>query len=465
MEFPFFPEQASDIAGQVDLIYLFLVGLSSLIALLILVLVVYFVVKYRRNADVDRSNPPVGNLKVEGAWIGVLFVLAMVAFLLGAWGYFELYAAPTEEDGLDVYVVGRQWMWKFVHPTGQREINELHVPVGRRVNLIMISQDVIHSFYVPAFRIKKDVLPARYTTISFEATRTGDFVLFCAEYCGTEHAEMLGQVVVMEQRQYQEWLRTRPTDGDAEVIPERRVPAGPEPATLAEEGEQLFQQFGCVSCHQPDGTGVGPSLVGVFGNPVELESGEVVVADIQYVRDSIIEPNAQIVAGYPPIMPTYADQVTEEELLQLVEYIQALGTEEPEEGPEPEVEEEEETEAPPEEATPAEGTTPQPTPEAQAAVAAGEELFQQLGCAECHLPEGGGTGPSLVGVFGSQVELESGETITADEAYVRNSILNPNEHVVAGYEPVMPSFEGEVSEQELSNLVAYVRSLGTDETD
>lgn len=459
MEFPFTLEQASSIAGDVDLLFLYLTGTSTLITVFILAVVIYSIVKYRREADVDRSNPPIGNLRVEGAWILVLFVLAMGTFVWGAWTYFNVYAAPAA-DGIDIYVVGKQWMWKFVHPTGQREINELHVPAGRTINLTMISQDVIHSFFVPAFRIKKDVLPGRYTTYSFEATRTGEYHLFCAEYCGTEHAEMIGRVVVMEPRQYQNWLQERPLTG-ADVIPERRVPAGEEPETMADAGARLFQNLGCISCHQMDGSGVGPSLVGVFGEPVPLESGQTVVADMQYIRDSILDPNAQIVAGYPPIMPTYEDQVTEEELLRLVEYIQALGTEDgdTEEGPEADVE----TDAAQQTATPDEAGTPAPTTEAQAAVAAGEELFQQLGCMECHLPEGGGTGPSLVGVFGRQVELESGETVTADEEYIRNSILNPNEQVVAGFEPVMPEFEDQLDQEQLSNLVAYIESLGNED--
>jgi cytochrome c oxidase subunit 2 len=234
-----------------------------------------------------------------------------------------MYEMPA--DGLDVYAVGIQWMWQFEHPTGQREINELHVPLGRKVRLTMIAQDVIHSFYVPAFRVKRDVVPGRYTTLWFEATKTGSFHLFCAEYCGTEHSGMVGQVVVMEPRQYQDWLSQRPLDLE-HPIPEHITgdTAVAEAPSLASEGESLFQSLVCANCHRMDGSGPGPSLANLFGSEVQLASGETVVADEQYIRRSIIDPNAQTVAGYPPIMPTYEGQIDEDKLFQLVAYIRNL---------------------------------------------------------------------------------------------------------------------------------------------
>jgi cytochrome c oxidase subunit 2 len=246
----------------------------------------------------------------------------MGVFGWGARVYFDQYNVP--DQAVDVYVVGKQWMWKFQHPTGQAEINVLHVPVDRPIRLTMISQDVIHSFYVPAFRIKRDVLPHRYTTVWFEATEAGEYHLFCAEFCGTLHSGMIGAVVAMEPHLYQEWLNQQPVGAQSDVIPEDTVPAGPEPGSMASAGAELFENLGCISCHLMEGGGTGPSLVGVFGRQVQLESGETILADENYIRTSILDPNAQIVAGYPPVMPTYEDQIDEEELLRLVEYIKFL---------------------------------------------------------------------------------------------------------------------------------------------
>ncbi|MBI1293711.1 cytochrome c oxidase subunit II [bacterium] len=324
-QFPLFPEQASTIAGRVDTLFWVLIGLAGTISVVIAALIVIFAVRYRRGSPADRGGAIHGSLKLEIAWAVIPFFVSMGVFGWGAQVYFDLYNVPP--NGLDVYGVGKQWMWKFQHPTGQSEINMLHVPVNRPVRMTLISQDVIHSFYVPAFRVKRDVLPGRYTTAWFEATQPGVYHLFCTEFCGTEHSDMIGSVVVLSERDYQAWLEGRPLDDDAEVIPEAQGRSGEMPQTMASAGEQLFQSLGCPTCHQMEGVGVGPSLVGVYGSKVQLANGETVTADIGYIRTSIIDPHAQIVAGYQPIMPTYAGQVDEEELLLLVEYVQSLGEE------------------------------------------------------------------------------------------------------------------------------------------
>lgn len=321
-DFPLFPEQASTIAGEVDLLFWVLTGLSALFAIPIAVLLIFFAIRYRLGNPVNREGAVHGSLKIEIAWAVLPFFLAMGVFGWGARVYFDMYQLP--ETGVDVYVVGKQWMWYFQHPTGQREINVLHVPVDRPVRLTMISQDVIHSFYVPDFRIKRDVLPHRYTTVWFEATKPGEYHLFCTEFCGTEHSDMIGAVVAMEPHLYQQWLSERPVDA-AEVIAENITPVGPEPGSMAAAGAALFENFGCISCHRMEGGGTGPSLVGVYGSEVPLENGDTVLADENYIRTSILDPHVQLVAGYPPIMPTYEGQIDEEELLHLVEYIKFLG--------------------------------------------------------------------------------------------------------------------------------------------
>jgi cytochrome c oxidase subunit 2 len=208
---------------------------------------------------------------------------------------------------MQIYVVGKQWMWKVQHMEGRREINELHVPIGRPIKLTMTSEDVIHSFYLPAFRTKLDVVPGRYGEMWFEPTKTGKFHLFCAEYCGTKHSGMIGEVVVMEPSEYQTWL----SGG---------VPEG----SLASTGAKLFADLACNTCHRPDAQGRGPVLEGLFGKTVALQSGETVTVDEAYVRESILTPAAKITGGFQPIMPTFQGLVTEEQLLALVEYVKSL---------------------------------------------------------------------------------------------------------------------------------------------
>lgn len=311
------PEGASNFAGPVDSVYIVLILLSALFTIPIVALIIYFSIKYRRGAQVNRTKHSPG-LKMEMAWIAGLLLLVVPVYVWSAGVYVDMFRPPRE--AMEIYVVGRQWMWKIQHPNGRREINELHVPLGRPVRLIMTSQDVIHSFYVPAFRVKYDVIPGRYTELWFEPTREGVYHLFCAEYCGTEHSGMIGRVIVMPPREYQTWLAGA-DDREGIAAPDQA------PESMAEVGRLLFEERGCVSCHRADGTGPGPPLTGVFGSQVRLANGETVVADENYIRTSILDPNAQIVAGYEPIMPSYEGQFTEEELTQMIEYIRSLGDE------------------------------------------------------------------------------------------------------------------------------------------
>jgi cytochrome c oxidase subunit 2 len=306
INFPLWPPQASTQATQVDILYIYLLLLSGAIATGIFLALVFFSVKYRRGSLANRTNPPHGNLLIEWTWIIVPLMLALATFLWGAVVYIRMARVPS--DAMDVQVIGKQWMFKTQHPSGQREINELHVPAGRPIRLTMVSQDVIHSFYIPAFRIKQDVLPGRYTTIWFTPTRTGTYLLHCAEYCGTEHAEMGGHVIVMDPADYERWLA-----------------GGNQQQGLVQEGAALFRQYGCSGCHGPSATVHAPKLEGVYGKPVPLQDGRVVVADDQYLRDSILLPRRDIAAGYPPIMPSFQGQITEEDLLKIVTYIKSLG--------------------------------------------------------------------------------------------------------------------------------------------
>jgi cytochrome c oxidase subunit 2 len=302
---PLFPEQASTMAPRVDNLYFFLLGLTVFFSLLIAGLIVAYAIKFRRRSPDSIGAVIHGGLILEITWSVIPLMITMVLFVWGASVFFAMSKPP--EETLNVYVVGKQWMWKFQHLDGQREINELHVPVGRPVKLIMTSEDVIHDVFVPAFRVKADVLPGRYTHLWFEPTKPGTYHLFCAEYCGTRHSGMTGQIVVMEPNDYQNWLSGGGGEG-----------------SLAAAGQKLFNDLACNTCHRPDAQGRGPVLQNLFGKTVELASGERVVADEAYIRESILNPQAKITVGFQPIMPTFQGLVTEEQLLELIEYVKSL---------------------------------------------------------------------------------------------------------------------------------------------
>jgi len=301
--FPLWPENASTNAGNVDALYIFLLMVSGIMTVLIFTVLTAFAVRYRKRKG-QRAEQIEGSHQLEITWSIIPFCVMLVFFIWGAVIYFQERTPP--QDATEVYTVAKQWMWKFEHREGQREVNELHVPVGRDVKMIMTSQDVIHSFFVPAFRIKQDVLPGRYTTLWFHATKPGTYHLFCSQYCGTQHSGMVGWVVVMEPRDYEAWMSG----------------GGNQP--LAVTGQKLFSELGCVTCHRSDIQGRGPNLVGVFGKPVLLEDGRTVTADENYVRESILEPGAKIVKGFKPVMPTFQGQVSDEQLNALVAYVKSL---------------------------------------------------------------------------------------------------------------------------------------------
>ncbi|HEX8179066.1 MAG TPA: cytochrome c oxidase subunit II [Pyrinomonadaceae bacterium] len=302
---PFTPEQASSTAGHVDALYLYLVAITLFFSVLVAGLIFYFAVKYRRRTPDEIPRPIAGSLPLETMWTVIPLLIAMTIFVWGASLYFALYRPPR--DAVEIFVVGKQWMWKFQHTEGQREINELHVPVGAKVKLTMTTEDVIHSLAVPAFRIRSDVVPGRYTYVWFQATKPGRYYLFCTEYCGTNHSGMGGYVVVQEQKEYQAWL------------------AGGANESPAAQGEKLFQSLGCASCHKMDVQGRGPMLAGLFGKPQKMEDGQEVVADEAYIRESILDPQAKRVLGFGSVqMPSFRGQVTEEQLLDLIAYIRSL---------------------------------------------------------------------------------------------------------------------------------------------
>jgi cytochrome c oxidase subunit 2 len=321
-KFQLFPDQASTFAPEVDHLLYFLLAVTAFFTLLIFGAIFYFAIRYRRRSEKELPRVFHGGYTLEILWSVIPFGLTMVMFTWGASIFFNQSVPP--DNALQIYAVGKQWMWKLEHQEGVREINELHVPVGRPIRITMASEDVIHSFFVPAFRTKQDVVPGRYTTTWFTPTKVGKYHLFCAEYCGTRHSGMIGWVYVMEPYEYENWLG-----------------GGTSGGSLAENGKLLFEQLACANCHKEDNSGRCPTLVGLFGKEVKLATGATVKADESYLRESIMDPQAKIVAGYEPIMPTFTGLVNEDQVVQLIEYIKSIG--------------------------PKQGTTPQPSGTAQPA--------------------------------------------------------------------------------------------------
>jgi len=310
MNFPIFPKEASTTAVQTDHLYFILLGLSAFIMALVFLPMIFFLFKYRRGKKANRVDSHLPEMKIEVTWTIIPTVIALGIFGLGAKAYFNEEVPPA--NTLEINVIGKQWMWKIQHQEGNREINELHIPVNRAVKLTLASEDVIHSFFVPAFRIKQDVVPGRFVTEWFQPTRVGAYHFYCSEYCGADHSKMQGTVFVMSAMEYENWIAH-----------------GNVHSTLAQSGENLFRQLGCSGCHVNSKAVHAPPLEGLYQKLVPLSDGTFVRADDKYIRDSILLPASQVVAGYQPVMPTYEGHISEENLLQLLAYIKSIGNETP----------------------------------------------------------------------------------------------------------------------------------------
>lgn len=299
------PIEASTLAPQVDLLFYALLAFSFGLGIFLTVLVVGYAVKYRRGSGADRSGEQSRNILVEIGWTSATGLMALGIFFWGASLFLERDHPPA--GSLEIQGIGKQWMWTFEHANGRREINELHVPLETPVMVSLSSEDVIHSMFVPAFRMKMDAVPGRVTKLWFQPTRAGTYDLFCAEYCGTQHSEMRGHVVVMPQQDFAAWLAAAPSE-----------------QSLVTQGQSLFRALGCSGCHGPSATVHAPNLEGLFGHPVGLANRETKIADEAYIRDSILQPQKDVVAGFDPIMPSYQGLMTEDDLGKLVAYIKSL---------------------------------------------------------------------------------------------------------------------------------------------
>lgn len=306
---PIFPPRASTVAPGVDELHYFLTFITLFFTFIIFTIIFYFMVRYRRRSEDEQPPATVTHMPLELTWTIIPTLLCVVVFAWSSSLYFRNSRPPNA--AMEMFVVGKQWMWHIQHPEGVREINELHVPIGVPVKITLTSQDVIHDFYIPAFRVKRDATPGRYNSLWFQATKTGTFHFFCAQYCGQGHAAMIGWVNVMTPEDYAAWLA-----------------GGTRGETMTQAGERLFQQYGCVTCHVADGTGRGPSLVGQYGKPQKLRDGQTLIVDEGFLRRAITQPNSMPIPNYAPVMPSFQGQLSEEQILQLIAYVKSLGGEE-----------------------------------------------------------------------------------------------------------------------------------------
>jgi cytochrome c oxidase subunit 2 len=415
-------EAASRTTGQVDALFLFITIVSLFFFLLVEGLLIAFAIKYRRKKGAEpEATPDIrGNLLLESIWI-VIPSLVVAAFFYYGYRVFRDIRTPSP-GATDIHVVARQWLFEFRYPDGSSSINELRVPVGRPVKLILSSDDVIHSFYVPDYRVKQDMVPGRYTTLYLHPDKAGTYPILCAEYCGVGHSTMRADLIVMEPGAYAAWRE------------KKEAPAG---LSLAGQGKALVAKSGCLGCHAIEGKEkIGPNFGKVFGRKVLLADGTSVTADEEYLRESILDPKAKIVKGYPVVMPTYKSTLSPDDLTAIIAYLKSLSGEKEEEKGERDEE------------------------GGGSAAQKGKKLVETLGCLGCHSPDGSvRVGPSFQGLFGRQVELEGGGKATADEAYLQESILQPGAKVVKGFPNVMPEFKGKISEEDLSAIIAYLKTL------
>ena len=301
-----FPREASTIAPYMDALYFFLLGMTVVGVALVATIITVFSLRYRRSVHPVATQIE-GSTLLEATWTIIPLGIFLICFVWGALLYFRIYTPPV--NSMNIYIVGKQWMWKAEHPGGQHEINALHVPTGQNIQLTMISQDVFHSFSIPDFRIKREVIPGRYSTVWFNATTPGEYHLFCTQYCGTNHSQMIGEVTVLSPEDYKKWTEES-TSG----------------MSLAQNGERLFASMGCNACHSGNAAARGPSLAGVYGTTLQLTNGAQVLVNDAYLRDAILNPSQHVTAGYSPIMPTYQGQISEDGLIDLVEYLKNLQT-------------------------------------------------------------------------------------------------------------------------------------------
>lgn len=428
--FRYLPEQASDFADEVDWIHNLVTDISLFFTVAIVGAMIYFAIRYRRQNGVDHETPHIeGSSLLEVIWT---VVPTLICIVVGAYGYIYYEDLRTVPDGaMTVNVRGQKWFWEFEYPNGKVS-RDLIVPVDEPVKLVMTSRDVLHSFFIPAMRIKTDVVPGQFTYQWFRPIKTGTYQAFCTEYCGDLHSAMLAKLTVVSKSEYEMWFNDRSEE-------ERLARLGP-----SEVGRKIFTEKGCNACHSINGgRGVGPTFLQLFGRKEKMTDGTEITVDEEYIRKSIYDPNAQIVEGYQPNqMPVFAGQLNDDQVLGLIAYIKTLdGTQAVEAAPTPAPVSNEDLSK----LSPAER---------------GKRLYTEKICMTCHSLDGAKiVGPTFKGIYGREEKMTDGSTIKADDAYIKESILNPMAKVVEGYPPAMPPYQGQLTDEQLTDLVEFLKTV------
>ncbi|RMG41021.1 MAG: cytochrome c oxidase subunit II [Candidatus Dadabacteria bacterium] len=432
--FNYLPEQASEFAYKVDRVNQFITNTSVFFIVLICGAMLYFAFRYRKRPGETDETPRIeGNNYLEVVWTAVPAIISIYVMYIGIVTFREM--RTVEPDALEVNVTAQKWKWDFEYQNGKKTTAEATIPVDKPVKFILASRDVIHSFFVPAMRVKMDAVPGMYTYVTFKPIKTGTYNIFCTEYCGTGHSAMLAKLRVVSEAEFERWLN----DNSEELLKAQMSPA--------ERGENLYNKSGCVACHSLDGSRrVGPSFLKLFGKKEALADGSEVTADENYIKESILNPNAKVVKGFPPNqMPAFEGQLTDDDISALIAFIKAQdGTRKAEEKKEskPQAEEKKVDLA---SLSPAER---------------GKLLFQEMGCNACHSLDGSRlVGPSFKGLFGRNGKLTDGSSYTADEKYIKHSILEPTSQVVEGYPPAMPTFKGRLNDSQINDLIEFIKTL------
>lgn len=432
--FRYLPEQASELAPEVDWIHHWITDLSIFFTVAICGSMLYFAIKYRKRDGVDHETPRIeGNNLLEIIWTVVPTIISVIIAYYGVVIYQDMVEVKKGGDVVVINARGRQWAWDFQYDNGKSITNEFVVPVGRPTRVVLTSTDVLHGFFIPSMRVKKDVVPGAYTHVSFTPVKEGTYNTFCTEYCGREHSYMLAKLRVVSEAEYQRWVNDR----SDELIKKSMSPA--------KLGGKLYYEKGCNACHSLNGSKiVGPSFLKLYGKEREFKDGSKVEADENYIKTSILYPQQQIVKGYELVaMPSYKGQLTDEEIGGLIAYIRTLDGSQP-------VEEEKEEEA----------TDAADQLAAMKPVERGEWIYQNKLCITCHSLDGSKLiGPSFKGLWMKEGEMQDGSKYVADAEYIKNSILYPTKEIVKGYQGVMPSYQGQLNDDDINGVIEYLKTL------
>ena len=425
--FRYLPEQASEFAPDVDAVNHLITDISVFFTVVICAVMIYWAIKYRRKNGVDHATPQIRTNHGMEAFLTI--VPTFFCIIVGVYGYrvfVEMRTPPA--DAIEINVYAKKWMWNFEYSNGKNVPSEAVIPVDRPVKFIMQSSDVLHSFFVPSMRVKADAIPGRYTYVWFRPVKTGEFNVFCTEYCGLDHSKMIAKLKVVSHAEYDRWLN----DKSAEMMAARMTPA--------KRGAALFKEKGCVGCHSIDGTKMtGPTFLKIWGREELLSDGSKVVVDENYFRNSVLNPKSQIVATYQNMMPPFEGQIDDQGISDLIAYAKTIDGSQP---------------APVAVKLPA-GMGTEMTP-----AELGKKLYNEKACVGCHTLDGSKlVGPSFKGVYGRSGKLTDGSSYTADDAYIKNSILNPASQVVEGFAPAMPPYQGQLSDADIDAIIAFMKTV------